>query len=462
MWDQWCAFGQYQHYTLDGTPTITEFDASKCKATFDIFAAQKNDLFLDAQHEVIEELGADAIDGGDALTNYGRGSTGAYGLGPGDGRARAWYSAMVMVIGGQVGRYERHAGAPEMPPTLEDLRRAAGSLPEDGVYLYRAEVTPLGLDPKDGIPAYRYTSPFYAQAHNGWRAINLTATNDPRMDSVGLAMARGKRRAAAMTTSPPAGGQTPTENRMDPQIMAAAGCAEGDTPEQKLEKMAAYARKMTDDNAAMKAKMDAEHPDEEQDKKLIEEELKKKAAAAEASAKVSEAAKQAMQRENKALHAKLTVMEDQYGKLEKLLPTLEAQAAKSKEVEAEDWASSALAMGRYPADADGDATKTIAKLKAEYLADKDVAGKMLFAEGKFPRSDEAQAMRRLTMCGAGIDQPDPAKSSHGEEDTPSGRYAAAMDRTVVKYKAEIDKGADPDLLIKKHERAVWDAHWGAR
>lgn len=410
VWDQVLSFGQYQHVTLDGSPVVTEFDASKCKSMLDCFAAQSNDIFLDAQHEIIDDLGEQSFDP-DAAAQYGRGESGHYGVEPGDGRARAWYPAMAMVVAGQVVRHEMHPAA-----LLDESALAGLTGKDDGVYVYRAEVTPLGMDPKDGIPAYRYTSPFYTQERDGWRLINLTATNDPRMDGVGLAMSR-RRRAAAMTNPPPAGGQTPTEKtRMDPQMMAAAGCAESDTPEQKLEKMAAYARKMSDDLEKAKQANSQAHPDEQQDRQLIDQALKEKTAALESTVKEQAASMEAMSRELK-----------------------EIRDAKKAE-KAEEFAHSALAMGRFNAKHKGDADKTRSFLAAQYKLNAAAAEELLSPDNTYPvdpgvgTSAAAGLMTRITVGGT------PPGDPNGARRAGAGKHP--FEEQVDKQLAEMKK-TDP-------------------
>lgn len=197
-WDQVLAFGQYQHATIDGEPVLTVFDASTCTAMLDDFAAHpESDIFYDKQHEIVESLGDDAMDR-ESLKKWG------------DGHAMAWANALCMVVGGQVVRYEAHPGAPAQPPRPEDLRQSDGADRGDGVYAYRCDVTPRGADPKEGLTSFRYTSPYFVPERDGWRLLNLTATNDPRMRGVALAMNRDGQRVS-MEKQDPSGEGDPND-----------------------------------------------------------------------------------------------------------------------------------------------------------------------------------------------------------------------------------------------------------
>lgn len=289
VWDQVLAFGEYQHHTVDGQPTLTIFDASKCRFMLEDFASRKNDIFIDKQHEVVElqndkgePLNLDEMD------LWARGTTGQYGYGEGDGRALGWANALAMIVGGQVVQYEAHPGAPAEAPNIEDLRRSDGSLPLDGICARRHEITPLGADPKEGFAVYRYTSPYFlphfVQTKDGWRLLNYTATNNPRMQGVALAM--GQRVAMQMVARSSRRQQMENAKMADltPEMMAAAmkaaGCAEGDSPEVAMKKMTAYAMKMADDQEAMRAKMESDDKDKKDDE---DEEKKEKASKMEAS-----------------------------------------------------------------------------------------------------------------------------------------------------------------------------------
>lgn len=190
VWDTVCTFGRYQHETINGDPCITVHDATTCKVMLDDFAAHPgNDIFYDKQHEIVDELGPDAVD--DAKLRE---------WAAGDGHAMAWANAMVMIIGGQVARYEAHPGAPQQPPDAQEiLMQSDGSLRPDGVYCRRYALTPRGSDPIAGMSAFRSTSPFFVPEKDGHRLLNLTVTNDPRMRDCALAFQRQTGRAVAMS-----------------------------------------------------------------------------------------------------------------------------------------------------------------------------------------------------------------------------------------------------------------------
>lgn len=250
VWDTVCTFGRYQHETINGEPCITVHDASTCKVMLDDFAAHpQNDIFYDKQHEVVDALGDRAVDD-DALREWA-----------GDGHAMAWGNALVMIVGGQVVRYEPHPGAPQEPPTADQvLRQSDGSMRPDGVYCLRASVTPRGADENSGIAAFRYTSPFFVPEKDGHRLLNLTVTNDPRMRDCALAFQRSSGRAVAMSRIKAVRSEAAQENKpmVDPKdaaVMTAAGIGPDDSPEQKLSKMTSYARQM--EECVQASKMDA-------------------------------------------------------------------------------------------------------------------------------------------------------------------------------------------------------------
>jgi hypothetical protein len=513
-WDQVLAFGEYQHVTVEDQPVITVFDASKCRVMLDDFATRKNDIFVDRRHEVAEDTSGT----GDELLAQ------VDAWGQTDGRALAWSDALAMVVAGVVVKYVRHQSAPENPPTLNELRRPDGSYPEDGVYARRYLVTPLGADPKEGLPSFRYTSPYFVPMRDGWRLLNYTATNDPRMEGVtlgaiemhrqadgswamascGLArmgrqtMQRVAKRAASTMEHKPMPDMTPESKAA---IMKAAGCMDEDDAETKLGKVMAYhagqaskaeeARaKMEADASEMKRKMEEESRHRmEDDRKAEEEEARKAARKAqrmeeeerrlgrkmtdEERAKFEagehkepdgdeKAAMQAMSRENRALSAKVSVLEKELAKVSSLLPTLEIQAKESQSIKALEWAHEAIAMGRYPHDAEGDIDKTAAKLQGEYLSDAKTAEKMLFSRGKFPAPAEAQAMKRLTHRGAGIGAPQPKEGPDTTSVASRMSEAIAMTRKKrLDQKLPID--ADAEMKeIQQSDPELYNAYWNGR
>lgn len=444
VWDQVLAFGQYQHVTVNGEPVVTVFDASTCKAMLDDFAAHpESDVFIDKQHEIVDELGDDALD---------REKLDAWGAG--DGHAMGWANALCMIVAGQVVRYEPHAGAPAKPTAESVLRQSDGSLRGDGVYAFRASVTPRGADPKDGLASFRNTSPYFVPEKDGYRLLNYTATNDPRMRGAALAYSRQGRIAmqrvemgartdreivrskypgASVSRVAPNGmGLYPAqstytlyvpgagavvanvltedeawshmadrirreagqmENRMDKELMARAGCMESDTSDQKLEKMIAYASKMEED---------ARKKDEESAmaRKKMEDEVASMKRAMESHKEPDgdegKAAMQSMQRQVAVLTEKLSGVTKELADTRTRIANSDALVARTRKADAETFAKSAIAMGRVRGDHKGDVAKTEAWLSEKYLKDATEAEDVLMPEGTFQPS-EPRAMSRLGL-----------------------------------------------------------------
>lgn len=158
VWDQLLKDGTFRKKSLDGTPTVTSFNDTTCGQILDAFRDQQNDLSMDKFHEIVK----------------------------GQGHALAWHNALVRVKNGRPVRMESHDRVVRLP-TYEDLLRRYGRAPGDGIYGHRSEVTPLGLDPVEGLATLRYVSPYFSTAPT-YRLINTTATNDPFLDGVELAM----------------------------------------------------------------------------------------------------------------------------------------------------------------------------------------------------------------------------------------------------------------------------------
>lgn len=400
VWDCVCTFGEYQHETVNGQPCISVHDASTCKVMLDDFAAHPDcDIFYDKQHEVADALDGDSLDR-EKMKEWAAG----------DGHALAWANALVMIIGGQVARYEAHPGAPETPPTIDELRQSDGSMRPDGVYCLRSQVTPRGADPLAGLAAFRFTSPYYVPEKNGNRLLNLTATNDPRMRDCALAFSRDGRIAMQRVPAPKAT-QAQAMSRgkemgMDPnemkRLMEAAGCKDDDKPEDKTEKMMAYASRMEAEcgkekeaaAAARKAMEDKAFAGKETD----EEEAK----------------------EHTALVARIAALEAQNGMLIKELQDTRGTMQRFKEredktraQEAGVYADKAVAMGRIRGDFKGDLAATKKWLADKWLKSEADAEDVLSAEGTFQPS-EAAVMTRHTRGGAPEGMPDPRGESDPE------------------------------------------------
>ena len=432
VWDTVLIFGEYQHVNVEGRETVDAFDASRCRYTLADFEARKNDIFYDRQHAVVDAKNADGsrltLDEMDA---WARGTTGQYGPSEGDGKALAWADALVMVVAGQVAKYARHATAPGKPPTMEELRRSDGSFPEDGVYARRSEVTPLGADPKEGLAAFRYTSPYYVRMPDGWRLLNITATNDPRMDGCALAYERGARVAMQRIKRP---ARTAMERQMadnektadQAAVLKAAGCAASDSPEEKMSKMIAYARKMEAEAAKEKEAAAARKAMEDSSSEMEDEEDKTppksakdpapksaKRSAAEATPLAGTESPEEEAKEHAALVERIEALEEKNAMLLKELADsrgamkrFAAMEAKTREQEAAAFARGAVAMGRIKGDHKGSVEATEKWLAERYIKSAADAEDLLSAEGTFQVSERV-AMTRYTQSGAGIGAPHP-------------------------------------------------------
>lgn len=475
-WDQVLAFGEYQHVTVNGDEVMTVFDASKCRVMLEDFATRKNDIFVDCKHEVIDATGGD---GDELLAQVDE-------WGELEGRALAWADALCMVVAGVVVKYVRHASAPETAPTLIDLQRPDGTNAEDGVYARRYVVTPLGADPIMGLPSFRSTSPYFVPMRDGWRLLNYTATNDPRMEGVSLGaieMARQRDGSWAMQTSGsvrvgrqamqrrevPVRARITMENYMDPEkmkrLMEDAGCKAEDKPEDIAGKMSAYAAKMEDDAAEMKRQMEAGAAAKmEADEKKKKEDDEREAAARKASEHKEpdgdeKAAMQAMSRKVEARDEKISMLEKNLADLQAKVGPLAQASEAAKERGAVDSATAAISMGRIPADHKGDTEKTIAWLAGKYKEGESVAEEFLFPEGKFKPS-ERTAMSRMTSRGAGHGAPKPDEG----DNTPAAKYSQAMTRAYKKLDdaKQVRSSDAADAIVKRDEPEVHAAQWGAR
>jgi len=422
LWDQVLAFGQYQHATIDGEPVLTVFDASTCTHMLDDFAAHpESGVFSDKQHEIIADLGGDAFDR-DKLRTFG------------DKHALSWADAMCMVVAGQVIRYERHATAPERPPTRAELLQSDGTDRGDGVYVRVSEITPRGADPKDGIASFRYTSPYFVPEKDGWRLLNYTHTNDPRMRGVARALSRETSAPIAMQrVAMTASGPTEKPQMNDAEMMARAGCMESDSPDEKFQKMSAYARKM--EEAAEKDKKEKDEAMSRVQKMESDaEEMRRKMEAGAHKEPDGDEGKQAMQAMQRKVDA-------QAEKIASLLQTIEAEREGNKgaaqamarfaefekaqaKAQAKAKASAAIAMGRVNAAHKGDAEKTEAWLAEKYEKDPAWVEDFLAPEG-FHKPSERIAMSRLTQGGAAPGAPDPREGDTLSADDQIDRLIAA-------------------------------------
>ncbi len=239
VWDQCLKFGEFRKENLQGQMTTTLFDETTVGQMMDYFRDHQNDLWMDSQHGVLR----------------------------GKGQALCYHNALCMVARGQIVRFESKGKVKK--PTIEDLRRPDGTLPENGLFAHRYQLTSLGLDEKEGIRVFKWISPLFDQPPHGYRLINITATNDPFLDGVALAyendheegpMKKMKRMDESKPNPP-----LEEEDKLE-QMMEAAGCTPEDSPDEKLKKMTAYAKKMSEeldkqeeDHALARKQMEEEH-----------------------------------------------------------------------------------------------------------------------------------------------------------------------------------------------------------
>lgn len=462
VWDTVCTFGSYQHETVNGRPVITVHDASTCKVMLDDFAAHPEcDIFYDKQHEVVDALGDEALDR-EAMREWGEG----------DGHALAWANALVMILGGQVARYEPHPGAPQEPPTPDAvLRQRDGTMRPDGVYCLRSQVTPRGADPIGGLSAFRWTSPYFVPEKDGNRLLNLTATNDPRMRDCALAFSREGRVAmqrvtpaqkartaqsrTAMEKAPMAktkmedkAGKTADQPEMG-AVMAAAGCAEGDSPDVKLAKMAAYARKMEEASNASEME-EAEEPKAAAPKEASKAEADKPECPA------GDEAEQELLRRIQALEEKNAMLQKELAESKGTMQRFKAMEQKTKEQEAQTFARSAIAMGRMKGDHKGSIDDTTKWLAAKYLKSPEDAEDLLSAEGTFQISERI-ATTRYTAGGAGIGAPAPRADM-----SPSDEVDALIATEIKALQGEGSKEKDLTSVamgrVKKKYPAAWSRY----
>jgi 2'-5' RNA ligase len=425
VWDQVCNYGTYQKPSLSGDPLVTTFDRDTCQQMLEDFGARQNDIFLDKQHEVTEEgLATD-----DDLQAWG------------DQHAMAWYSALVHVSGGEVVGYAAHAGAPAAAPDPEALRRPDGTAPSDGLYALRTRVTPRGADAKDGIPAFGYVSPYFYQREDdgsqAYRLLNITATNDPFLDGVALAMSAQKY----------AGASVPKETPMN-EMYARAGIMEGDSPAQKLEKLTCYAAKMETDwvekLTCYAAKMETDWGEDKA--KMARMEAEAKPAAGKETPAEEAAEKKAEERVNQAMERRLQ-------EAEKAAAEAEAAADKLKK-ERQDEQLQAFkrhALGgpvesggsRWPKDDEKGLDELI----------KDLGGDLDKAQKHVGRLPPPAALQRLTRGGnpagaAGVDPPTFQAMNREQR----GQTFSRLTREKMK--------ADPKLTLAEAQQAVEREHPG--
>lgn len=230
---------------------------------------------------------------------------------------------------------------------------------------------------------------------------------------------------------------------MDPKdsaVMTAAGCAESDSPEEKMAKMAAYARKMEADASEQKDAAAAA-------RKAMEDAAAVKPAVAAEGGEDLEARIKALEEKNAMLLAELA---EQHGAMKRFV----AMEAKTKAQEAAEFARSAVAMGRIKGDHKGSVEATEKWLAERHVKNPADAEDLLSAEGTFQISERV-AMTRLTQKGAGIGAPDPTDAATSPADEVDRLVAAE----IKSMQAAGEKGdltsAAMSRVSKKHPDA-----WG--
>lgn len=201
-------------------------------------------------------------------------------------------------------------------------------------------------------------------------------------------------------------------------IMKLAGCAESDSPEDKVAKMAAYVAKMDEARKAQEARKDEEMEDEsEEDKSAAKAPVKeaRKAARGKAEAQPFAGTESAEEeaKEHAALVERISAQEEKIAMLLKELADsrgamkrFAAMEEKTKAQEAAAFARGAVAMGRIKGDHKGSLEATEKWLADRYVKSAADAEDLLSAEGTFQVSERV-AMQRFTQSGAGIGAPDP-------------------------------------------------------
>jgi hypothetical protein len=210
-WDRFTSWGTK---IKDGAESV--FDEDTLGQMVENFASRKNDIAMcfDHQSAYVAENGQPAP-------------------------ALAWYSALALVVDGQVVKFAAHDKS-VLAPDAKDF--------ENGVYGYRSELTPLG---EKLLPNYKYISPMFTDAGEdeqgnaiGYDLIDVAATNTPFQDGVGLTMHRLGAARAFANGAP-----------MDPELMKKLGLADDAKPEECMAALKARFKKYEDDELANKKAM---------------------------------------------------------------------------------------------------------------------------------------------------------------------------------------------------------------
>jgi phage I-like protein len=158
VWDQLAKFGEFEK---DGHVTFSE---ETLRQGLKNFASRKNKLSMDYEHQALNA----PLNGQPAPP-------------------LAYYDAMALVIGGKVVDFAARDASVQPPKPADCVNPDTGAV-EDGLYIRRAKVTPLG---EQLLPNYDYISPAFTtegtdeQGYEiGLDFINLAATGTPFLDGM--------------------------------------------------------------------------------------------------------------------------------------------------------------------------------------------------------------------------------------------------------------------------------------
>lgn len=437
VWDQCLKFGVFQKENLNGELTTTVFNEVTCGQMLDWFRDHKNDLWMDSQHGILR----------------------------GKGYALCYHNGLCLVAGGKVVRFE--AKGPNAPshPTMNELRRPDGSEAGNGVYAYRYQLTSLGLDPKEGIRVFKWVSPFFEQIPR-YRLINITATNDPFLDGVALAYENEREEMEV---------REQMEDTEAEQMMEAAGCTPSDPSEEKLKKMTAYAKKMSEDlakkdeeHAMAKKRMDEAHAEEKKETEKAMAKLRAMEADQNVEQKPTKDSKDSEtmeedenDQEAKQEHAmarriykslglpadpelaretvlQLRALPEEVSALQKRLKVTEEERMDEKrlamEKEAATFAGAALHQKRWRPDHKGAEAMTKKWLMQAYMRNPREAEEMLQPPGTFGLAP-AMVMGRLTEGGAPFGQ----EARKSWEPGKTQGLGSSLNKEVLRIQAEQEK-----------------------